>query len=138
MIDAQVFNLDDLRQKQSLLARLGAARGTFEVTVKPYKPRRSNRANSYYWAAVVKSFQEYEKAQGVSRTEDECHNILKALHHPEDFVDPVTGEVARIGKSTAGLDTAEFSDYVTRCIVWLSEMSVIVPPPELYTGRVTA
>jgi hypothetical protein len=107
--------------------------GVWDFAWEPHKELRSLRANAYYHVAVVKSFYEYRRNQGESCTQDDCHELLKLLHNPGEFHDPVSGEVIRIGLTTR-TDSPEFSAYVSRCIMWLSEMGVVVPEPSIIMG----
>jgi hypothetical protein len=131
MKDSRTINCDDRRQKLDFISRVGALTGVWDFSWEPHKELRSLRANAYYHVAVVKSFYEYRRNQGESCTQDDCHELLKLLHNPGEFHDPVSGEVIRIGLTTR-TDSPEFSAYVERCIAWLSEMGVFVPPPEMY------
>lgn len=132
-----IVNFSDNAQKRRFLTIAGALQGPHEVTMKPWKPRRSNRQNAWYWACVVESFRQFLLAQGDNYSKDECHEILKTkCLGTVMVVNKQDGEViAETNKSTASLKSAEFTEYADRCCAWLSEFGIVVPTPEMVGVR---
>jgi hypothetical protein len=137
MSESRTINFDDRRQKLDFVARVGALSGVWDFEWEPHKEMRSTTANSFYHAAVVRAFYEYRRAQGESCTQNDCHELLKLLHNPGEFTDPVSGEVVRIGLTTR-TNSDEFSAYVDRCIAWLDEMGIPILPRESYEQKKSA
>ncbi len=129
----QIIDFDDRDQKRRFLTLAGALQGPQEVTIKPWKPRRSNRANSFYFAVVVAALRQFLAEQGDNYSVDECHDLLKTrcLGTVKVF-NRKTGEfIAEKSLGSAMLDTSEFSAYVERCIAWLADFGIEVPSPEM-------
>ena len=89
-----------------------------EVVVRKRKTKRSNQANAFYWAAVV-----HPLAEHLGYEDDELHEVM-AMRFLRIEDCPVTGVPRR--KRTPKTDTAEFSDYVERCIRLAAELGVVV------------
>jgi hypothetical protein len=104
-------------------------RGNFSV--RRWRPRRSNQANAYYWAAVVPAFQAFLRDQGQFFTKDEIHEFLKAkLLPPRELIDPKTGEVlGTLPARSSEMDSDAFARFVNDVIDWLASMFGIVVPP---------
>ena len=89
-----------------------------EVVVRKKRSRRSNQANAFYWAAVV-----HPLAEHLGYEDDELHEVM-AMRFLRIEDCPVTGVPRR--KRTPKTDTAEFADYVERCIRLAAELGVVV------------
>lgn len=101
------------------------------VDISPEKRNRSTSQNSYYWACVVPviahmltaSLQEITPgAEGVSN--DEAHDALKRRFLGKEVIAGL--EVVR---STTGLSTVGFSDYVELCRQFAAEAGFYIPAP---------
>lgn len=79
-----------------------------EVTVRKQRTKRSNQANSFYWAVVVPAI-----AEATGYTNDEAHEALKH----EFLKEPGDGPLVKI-RSSADLSTEEFSAYTERCMAF--------------------
>lgn len=134
MIDGETYNLSDPITKRKLMAHLAPLQGIHEVTVKPVRATRRQRANAYYFAGVVTPFMRYLNAQGQSYNRLECHDFLKLKCLPQDVVNPATGEVIGVvpGRSSS-LTIPQFAEYVDRCIHYLADMfGIVCESPEGY------
>ena len=89
-----------------------------ECIVRKRRSRRSSQANAFYWAAVVTPLAEH---LGYER--DEMHEVM-AMRFLRIEDCPATGVPRR--KRTPKTDTAEFADYVDRCIRLAAELGVVV------------
>jgi hypothetical protein len=129
-----IIDLSDPRQKRDLMTRIGATKGVYEFTVKPYKPRRNNSQNRMWWGVIVEAFRAFNEEQGVMYTAQQCHDILKMHLLPKaEFTNPNTGEVIDVPADSHLLDSGEFSSMIERAIAWLEEMGIQIPSPEIYT-----
>jgi hypothetical protein len=97
------------------------------VELKPYSPRRSNRANSFYWAAVVVALVQFFEEQGQMVSAEYAHDLLVRRNLGEREVMAPDGAVEKLRLETHTLSRDEFSAYVERCIAWLAEWSIEVP-----------
>lgn len=88
-----------------------------EIAVRKRRRVRSSPQNGYYWT-VVNVIADY-----TGHTSQEVHEILG-----QRFLQDHTGR----RRSTSALSTAEFSEYVERCLQLAAEYGIIIPPP----GRV--
>lgn len=91
-----------------------------ELTLKKYKPRRTDPQNKYYWGVVVPML-----ADNFGYTKDEMHDALKWLFLRKPEAEPPT-----VG-STAKLDTKGFNEYIEKIQIYAaSEHSVVIPDPD--------
>lgn len=94
------------------------------ITVERFRNRRSDEANAYYWGVVVPMIQD---AIGEEDPET-VHEMLKAEFNYEILA--IGNKEIRKVKSTAKLDTKEFSEYVERVRKFASEfLSLYIPDP---------
>jgi hypothetical protein len=122
-----IINFKDPSQKRRLLSQLGALTDPHAVELKPYSPRRSNRANSFYWAAVVVALVQFFEEQGQMVSAEYAHDLLVRRNLGEREVMAPDGAVEKLRLETHTLSRDEFSAYVERCIAWLAEWSIEVP-----------
>lgn len=90
-----------------------------EIRLAKRKKIRSLDANAYYWGVCIKYLAEY-----TGYEPDELHDALKAR-----FLTDNSGKLPRV-RSTASLDTKEFSEYVDNVIRVAAEPGVVIPPAE--------
>jgi len=92
-----------------------------ELVLRKFRRQRSLQANSYYWGVVVPILGEH-----IGYDAEEMHDALKQrlLRDHEHEVDGF----AKV-KSSASLNTAEFSEYVEQCRRLAAEMGVYIPSP---------
>jgi hypothetical protein len=128
-----LMNLDVTDNKRRLMSAIGTLSGWYDVEVKPKRPLRSLRQNSWYHGSIVPALARYLQEQDYENcSESFCHALLKAKFLSRDFVDHRTGDViARATGSTAKLTTDQFSLYCDRCRHWLQDFfNIVVPDPE--------
>ena len=92
-----------------------------ELSIKKEKSQRSDNQNSYYWGVMIEilsSFTGYER--------EEMHEALK-----EKFLSSIPDEHGlRKIRSTAKLNTAEFTEYIDRIKRWSAiELNCYIPDP---------
>lgn len=92
-----------------------------EGLIRKRKTKRTSRANRYYFGVVVKLFAEH-----CGYEPDEMHEAL-AMRFLRIEDCPITGAPRR--KRTPETDTAEFAEYVDRCIRLAAEHGVVIPDP---------
>lgn len=124
-----VIDHSDPQQRARFLARAGQLRGLHEWTWRPYRPKRSNRANSFVWAAQVASFQAFNAQQGVHFTDQEAFDILKreCLPPGKTFTSRRTGEVITLPARSSNLNSEEFSDFIELVNAYLADIGAEVP-----------
>lgn len=92
----------------------------------PFKKDRSNNQNRYYWGVVIKLLSEHTGFEP-----DEMHEVLKHifLSYPKTL-ETKKPELVYISKSTSGLSTKDFEDFMSRVRTWASlELAVWIPEP---------
>ena len=81
--------------------------------------------NGYYWGVVLAII-----SQETGHTVDELHEIYKAMFAPKKRYTMPSGNEVVIAKSTAEMDTLEFTEYVERIRADAGEMNITIPDPE--------
>jgi hypothetical protein len=118
------------REKRENLVKLGALQGRWKITGERDTGKMSDRARGYYFGVVCKSLMLYVAEQGEHMTKDQAHAKFKEKFlPPTTFTNHATGEEETIPPTLTNLDTPAGSIFIEKCIVWLSEMGVVVPEP---------
>ena len=75
--------------------------------------KRSNPQNRFYWGVIIPQFQHgFEELFGHKLSKDETHEALKERSMTLKRVLENSGKILSFNRSTADLDTLEFSEYV--------------------------
>jgi hypothetical protein len=83
--------------------------------------RRSNPQNARYWALLHKISQEMMEGEfGV----ESWHTYFKSVYIGCDDVKLPNGKPLVLPRSTAGLDVAEFNDYMEKVAAWGAERDI--------------
>lgn len=97
------------------------------VEVKRYSSKRSNAANAFYWASVVKGMSDV-----TGYTPEECHEILKSKCNSQtDYLfNEKTGVYEEIthSQSTTKLTPTQFGEYIDKCVSFLADLGIFVEP----------
>lgn len=101
---------------KAVLARLEGKQIGLRLT--KHSHTRSLSQNAYYWGVVVPLL-----AESCGYSDDEMHDALKWK-----FLQRHDGPMPTV-RSTAGLNTAEFSEYIEQCRRLGAEMGLVVPDP---------
>lgn len=132
----QVVNFDSLQTKRRFMQKVQTMSGLWEVSMKPRKLVRSLNQNAYYWAAVVAPFAEWLRNEwGDSDVQPEqAHELLKTrILGTRELVNKQTGEAIEITRSSKGLDTHEFGEFIDKAAAWLAEFcGLVILPPEMF------
>lgn len=131
MIESLEYTIDSKnpRATRETLTELGALQGLYKVTVERVSDKMRDRARGYYFGVVCKSLMLYVAAQGQQMTKDQAHAFFKEKFLPSaTFLNHETGEEETIPPTITRLDVPAGSVFIEKCIVWLSEMGVSVPP----------
>jgi prophage antirepressor-like protein len=128
-----LFHATDREAKRRAQTSVGIlSDGWWELELSPRRPSASQRQRGYFHGVVVRAYYEFLRQQEYTGIdEDYCYELLKArmLPEPKPLVDVVTGEVLGAGRrSTADMDTADYSDFVERCRAYLADMFHIETP----------
>jgi hypothetical protein len=124
VIDGGILYLDNRAQLDRALKHPSWQRRV-TITIAPEEERRRQKANRFYWVAVIKPIAEH-----IGYSPDQTHEILKYKFNSEliEMVDPATGEAEelKVPRSTAKLTVADFAVYVDTCVMWAAEFLGIV------------
>lgn len=99
------------------------------VTFEKYYKQRSTAQNSLYWKWIDVIGQ--CKPDGIVMTRELWHYALAIM-----FLDPIevpnmkTGEMILVPRSTRGLKTSEFSEYLNKIEEWAIGFGIILPHPD--------
>lgn len=122
-----VVNFADIVKKQEFLAKCGALQEPHEIEMHPYKPRRSNAANRYWFGVCVKAFCAYQREQGQMWSAERAHAfIVGEVLGKVDVTNPKTGEVFSVRKETHEMNSDAFSEFVELGHAWLAEWGIVV------------
>lgn len=117
----QIFNgrivLEAPVQFAALRNKLNGQR--VDVILKKHKDKRSNPQNRFYWGCVVALLAEH-----CGYESEEMHDALK-----QKFLAAHTDSALPTVRSSAKLNTAEFSEYVEQCRRMAAEMGIYIPDP---------
>jgi len=133
-IDTKVEN-DEITEEEKLQA-LDYAIKQFNgkeitISIERKKKKRSEQQNKYYWGVIIKLIQNAIKEQwGEIHEAQEVHELLKINLFYSEIYNNETGEVLKIGKSTAQATTIEFEEYQEDCRKWALEwFGINIPLP---------
>lgn len=100
----------------------------WEITVAPYRKKRSNNQLRLFWAWVDQVVDVVHDYSGQDK--DDIAGFLKAK-----FLTPkrvTVGEDTRTYYTTRDLTTTEMNDFMTKAHAWAaSELGLILPTPDL-------
>lgn len=111
------IRLEMREQFSSLIASLNGQQ--IELTLRKARSKRSTPQNSYYWGIVIKFMAEH-----CGYDPEEMHDALK-----QKFLRTHGDTELPTVRSTAKLNTAEFTEYLEQCRRLAAEMSIYVPDP---------
>jgi hypothetical protein len=96
---------------------------TVEVTVKEYKPKRSNQLNQYYWGVVVKIISDY-----TGYTKEETHELLKQTFLKKKIL--INDEWYDTTESTTKMNNKEMLEFIEDVKQWAAQtLYVYIPDP---------
>jgi hypothetical protein len=101
----------------------------YTVTIEKYHKQRSTAQNSLYWK-WLETIAEC-KPQGIIMTREKWHYAFALMFlEPVEVPDLLTGEVKYCPRSTKGLNTNLFSEYLNKIEEWAIGEGIILPHPE--------
>ena len=96
---------------------------TVEVTIKEYKPKRSNQLNQYYWGVVVKIISDY-----TGYTKEETHELLKQTFLKKKVL--IEDTWYDTTDSTTKLNNKEMLKFIEEVKQWAAQtLYVYIPDP---------
>ena len=106
-----------------------------EIIFKRKYKQRSVPQNSFYWGIILEFFQGlFLEAWGEIKSKEEIHEILKFTCNYEEKINPATGEIIRIAKSTTELTTSAWMDYELQLNQFaLDYFNAVLPKPDQQT-----
>jgi len=111
--DIQRLNMDVTRYNDK----------TVEVTIKEYKPKRSNQLNQYYWGVVVKIISDY-----TGYTKEETHELLKQTFLKKKVL--IEDTWYDTTDSTTKLNNKEMLEFIEEVKQWAAQtLYVYIPDP---------
>lgn len=96
---------------------------TVEVTIKEYKPKRSNQLNQYYWGVVVKIISDY-----TGYTKEETHELLKQTFLKKKVL--IEDTWYDTTESTTKMNNKEMLEFIEEVKQWAAQtLYVYIPDP---------
>lgn len=130
------YNLSLPEEQQRMHRDLARCReGIYEVEAKPVRNLRSNAQNRYFHGVLCKLLADFLNEQDYEVHDvDEAHRILAAKFLLKAVVKPDTGEIiSRYVRSTASLNTLEFTQFIDRSRAWMQDFfNIYTPDPGEY------
>ena len=109
---------------------------TVTLTVHKKKNKRSNAQNAYYWGVVVPLVQEGVRDMGDKLTADQIHEMLKRECLKGELINKNTGQVVNFARSTTGITTTEFMDFIEDIQRFAAEfLGIEIPDPREILGE---
>jgi organic radical activating enzyme len=103
--------------------------GRYMVEIATAKKRTSPQ-NRYYHGIVVPMVRKGIEEMGTEITLQETHEFLKARFNSVELVNKESGEVHQVPKSTAGLTTVEFNEFIEKIQRFAAEfLGIVIPDP---------
>ena len=97
---------------------------TYDVSIKLHRAKRSNDANRLYWSWIGIIASETRNEREV------CHKFFAKKFLGYDVREFGNDKIAVV-KSTANLDTAQFSEYMNQVSAFASqELGIVLPSPD--------
>lgn len=102
-----------------------------EIIFKRKYKQRSDNQNRAYWGLYLPFFKElFLDSWGEIKSKEEIHEILKFTCNYEEKINPVTGEIIRIAKSTTELTTSGWMEYELQLKQFaLDYFNAVLPEP---------
>ena len=115
------LNFDDIERLNQDICRYEDK--IVEVTIKEYKPKRSNQLNQYYWGVVVKLISDY-----TGYNKQETHELIKQTFLKKKTL--INDEWFDTTDSTTKLNNLEMLKLIEEVKLWAAEtLSLYIPDP---------
>lgn len=95
----------------------------YEVTVKPFKKRRSLDQNARYWWLLATISTQVSDETGKKYAPETWHEYLKAEFLGKDTI-LIDGSPKLVHRTTTKLNVMDFMDYMTQVEAWAVEHGV--------------
>jgi hypothetical protein len=105
--------------------------GKYLIKIQSIK-KRSLLQNAYWWGCLLPMVKEGLVNAGYDeiKSNEDCHEVLKALFLKENVVSKKDGNVIEVTGSTTKLTTTQFNELIDCVIKWAAEyLSIQVPYP---------
>lgn len=106
-----------------------------EIIFKRKYKQRSLQQNRFYFGPILEFFQGlFLESWGEIKSKEEIHEILKFTCNYEEKVNPATGEIIRIAKSTTELTTSGWMDFELQLKQFAQDyFNAVLPEPNSQT-----
>lgn len=106
-----------------------------EIIFKRKYKQRSIQQNRFYFGVTLEFFQQlFLEAWGEIKSKEEIHEILKFTCNYEEKINPATGEIIRIAKSTTELTTSGWMDFELQLKQFAQDyFNAVLPEPNSQT-----
>jgi len=104
------------------------------ITIAQETQARSQRAHNYLFGVVyTEAIRAFQDRGDDNLSIVRLHEIMKLAHNWEDVVNPMTGEIVRVAKSTKELPVEEFCVFVDHVMFDLATyLGIVFSPPRTH------
>ncbi len=106
-------------------------KGEYVIEIFSKKKKHSKGQSGYYHGILILAI-----ALKLGWLKEEVHNYIMETYFPIEKVNPITGEVKTIGRSSSNFDTKEYTELID--VVrsdFLQKIELGVPPPDQVTDE---
>lgn len=102
-----------------------------EIIFKRKYKQRSLNQNRFYFGVTLEFFQQlFLQAWGEIKSKEEIHEMLKFTCNYEEKINPATGEIIKVARSTTELTTSGWKDYELQLKQFaLDYFNAVLPTP---------
>jgi hypothetical protein len=131
MIDRPFHKSDPVHMQLLMQSVRALPDGWYDVAFVK-KARAATAARGYLHGVVVPMYADFlgECNRGQPLHDDEAWEAFKRQFRPREYVDPVTGAVQVVGRSTKGMTPLELFLLTQEAVEWLEKQGVAVPLPD--------
>lgn len=113
----------------SLSVLLRSLDGKLQVTIKRWKPKRSNQQNAYLWGAVYPTILHEAGLANQGWDADDLHEFFLIDAFGSEVIEGFGRKRQKPLRRSSGLSTTEFMDYIDHIQRFMAEKGVDIPSP---------
>lgn len=105
--------------------------GSHAVTIEPVEDIRTERANRFYWGAVITAAQQHLEFEGLRYSKEALHEFLKRERYGYKPV-AIKGSVQFVAARSSKMTKKQFAEFVQWAEVYVMDNWGV--PPEMIEG----
>lgn len=131
-IQTRIENGEFKANRKAIRKAIEANEGkSIEIIFKRKYIQRSHPQNRFYWGVIIPLFQELILEHwGEIRSKEDIHELLKTTCNFDEKINPSTGEVVKVPKSSTELSTTGWLEYEQKIKqLALDFFQAVIPEP---------